>query len=92
MYHLQFKKEKKFTESTVKPLYNDICYNTEIRYNVDLARKKSADRTFLSLLFPCCSSGNIRFVYLLESPCRGDSNEYTKRMIHIFLKYPLFMF
>ena len=21
------------------------------------------------------------FVYLLESPCRGDSNKYTKRMI-----------
>ena len=26
----------------------------------------------------------MRFVYLLESPCRGDSNKYTKHMI--FLK------
>ena len=26
---------------------------------------------------------NIRFVYLLESPRRGDSNKYTKRMICI---------
>ena len=25
---------------------------------------------------------NIRFVYLLESPRRGDSYKYTKRMIH----------
>ena len=25
---------------------------------------------------------NICFVYLLESPRRGDSNKYTKRMIH----------
>ena len=24
----------------------------------------------------------IRFVYILESPRRGDSNKYTKRMIH----------
>ena len=25
---------------------------------------------------------NIRFVYLLESPHRGDSNKYTKRIIY----------
>ena len=25
---------------------------------------------------------NIRFVYLLDSPRRGDSSKYTKRMIH----------
>ena len=24
----------------------------------------------------------LRFVYLLESPCRGDSNKYTKRIIY----------
>ena len=25
---------------------------------------------------------NLRFMYLLESPGQGDSNKYTKRMIH----------
>ena len=43
---------------------------------------QSADR----VLFYCNShvilQENIRFVYLLESPRRGDSNKYTKRMIH----------
>ena len=34
----------------------------------------------------------MRFVYLLESPRRGDSNKYTKRMIHKNIqKNPLFM-
>ena len=36
---------------------------------------------------------NIRFVYMLESPRRGDFNKYTKRMIHkkFVQKYPLFL-
>ena len=34
--------------STVSPLYNDIRYNGKIRYNVNLACTKSADRVFFS--------------------------------------------
>ena len=34
-----------------------------------------------SLIFPFYSSGKHTFVYLLESPRRGDSNKYTKCMI-----------
>ena len=41
---------------------------------------------FFSSLFHCYShvilQENIRFVCLLESPRRGDSNKYMKRMIH----------
>ena len=44
--------------------------------------QKSGNLVFFSLIFPCYSSGNIRFVYWLELPRQGDSNKYTKRMIH----------
>ena len=53
--------------------------------------QKSADRFFFvfflflfffSLTALCYSFENIRFGYLLESPRRGDSNKYTKRMIY----------
>ena len=64
------------------PLYNDIRYNSKIRYNVNLVYTKISGSCIFSLIFPFYSSGNIRFVYLLESPRRGDSNKYTKRMIY----------
>ena len=79
----------------MNPLYNDIRYNSKIRYNVNPIRSahKSADR----VLFHCHSHNilweNIRFGYLLESPRRGDSKKYTKGMIYkrTVQKYPLFM-
>ena len=73
-----------FRTDRVNPLFNDIRYNSKIRYNVNLVCTTSADRVFFSLIFPCYSSGKKKFlfVYLLESPRRGDSTKYTKRMIH----------
>ena len=69
-----------FMNITVNPLYNSIRYN-KIHYNVNLVCTKSADRVFFinpHFILP----ENICFVYLLESPRRGDSNKYTKRMIY----------
>ena len=79
--------------STVKPLYYGIRYYSKIRYNVNSIYTKSAARVFFSLTVPSYSLGNIRFGYLLESPRRGDSNKYTKRMIYkrTVQKYPLIM-
>ena len=44
--------------------------------------QKSADRVYFHWYSHVIHQENIRFVYLLESPRRGDSNKYTKRMIH----------
>ena len=70
-----------FEAFTVNPLYNDIRYNSRIRYNVNLVCTKISGSCIVSLLFPFHSSGKHTFCVLLESPRRGDSNEYTKRMI-----------
>ena len=43
--------------------------------------QKAADRVF-HLNSHVILPENIRFVYLSESPRRGDSNKYTIRMIH----------
>ena len=67
---------------TVNPHYSDIRYNSKIRYNFNLVCIKISGSCIFSLIFPFYSSGNIRFVYLLESPRRGDSNKYTERMIY----------
>ena len=67
---------------TVNPLYNDIRYNSKIRYNVNLVAQKSAGRVFFHCYSYVILQENTRFVYLLESPRQGDSNKYTKRMIH----------
>ena len=60
-------------------LYKDICYNSKIRYNVYLVCIKI-------FIFHWRSNvilwENIRCKYFLESPRRGDSNKYTKRMIY----------
>ena len=48
-----------------------------------------------SLIFSFILQENIRSVYLLESPWRGDSNKYTKRIIYnrktTVQKYPLLL-
>ena len=44
--------------------------------------QKSAERVCFHCYSHVILKENIRFVYLLESPRRGDSNKYTKRMIH----------
>ena len=63
-------------------LYNDIRYNSKIAYNVNSVCIKISGSCISSLKSPYYSSGNICLVYLLESPRRGDSNKYIKRMIH----------
>ena len=69
-------------ENTVNPLHNGIRYNSKIRYNVNLVSTKINGSCILSLIFPCYSSGKHTFHVCLESPRRGDSNKYTKRMIY----------
>ena len=63
-------------------LYDDIRYNSKIRYNVNLVCTKVSGSYIFSLIFPCYSSGKHTFCVLLESPRLGDSNKYTKRMMH----------
>ena len=53
---------------TVNLLYNDIRYNSKIRYNVNLVRTKISGLCIFPLIFLCYSLGKICFVYLLESP------------------------
>ena len=67
--------------TTVNPLYNDIRYNSKIRYNVNSVRK-SADHVFFHWQSHVILEENVCFLYLQESPRRGDSSKYTKRMIH----------
>ena len=66
----------------MNPLYNDIRYNSKIGYNVNLVCTKISGSCIFSLIFPFILQENIHFVYLLESPRRGDSNKYTKPMIY----------
>ena len=46
---------------TVNPLYNDIRYNSKIRYNVNLVCTKISGSCIFSLIFPCNSSGKHTF-------------------------------
>ena len=68
--------------TTLNPLYNDIRYNNKIRYNVNSVYTKIEGSCIFSITVPYYSLGplNIRLGYLLESPRRGDSNKYIKRM------------
>ena len=74
----------------MNPLYNDIRYNSKIRYTCTSiwSAQKSAGRA----CFHCCShvilQENICFVYLLESPQRGDSKIYIKRIFVYLLESP----
>ena len=71
------------THNIVNPVYNDIRYNSKIRYSVNSdCTKISGSCIFFSLAFPCYSIGKHTFGSLLESPRRGDSNKYTKRLIY----------
>ena len=47
--------------STVSPLYNDIRYNSKIRYNVNLVCTKISRSFIFSLMFPFYSSGQHTF-------------------------------
>ena len=80
--------------NTVNPLYNGIRYNGTIRNNVNPICTKISGSCILPLTVPCYSLRGHTFLgYLLESPRRGDSNKYTKRMIYkrTVKKYPLLM-
>ena len=82
-YHVLIVKYRtKLYCSTGNPLYNDIRYNSIIRYNVNPICTKISGSCIFSLKYHVILWENIRFGYLLESPCRGDSNKYTKRMIY----------
>ena len=67
---------------TVNPLYNDIRYNSKIHYNVSVVHTKISRSCIFSLIFPFYSSGKHTFCVFVESPRRGDSNKYTKRIIY----------
>ena len=54
---------------TVNPLYNDIRYNSKIRYNVNSVGKKIRGTCIFSLTVPFYSLGIHTFLdILLESP------------------------
>ena len=83
---------------TVNPLYNDIRYNSKIRYNVDLVYTKISGSCFLLLLFffiviPILF---LRKTYVL-CICKNRLTEaiLTKTQNVSFIKtvrkYPLFM-
>ena len=68
---------------TMSPLYSDIRYNRKNRYNVNpIGTKINGSCIFFQKQSHVILWENISFVYLLESPRRGDSNKYTKRMIY----------
>ena len=85
---------KASSRTTVHPLYNSIRYNSKIRYNVNLVCTNISGSCIFFIDIPMLFFRKTYvFVYLLESPQRGDSNTYTKRMIHkkTVQKYPLLM-
>ena len=55
------------------------------------SRQKSVDCVYFHRQSHVILQENICFGYLLESPHRGDSNKYTKRMVYKkkYLKYRL---
>ena len=67
--------------NTVNPLYNDIRYN-KILNNANLFCTKISGSCIFSMISHVILQENTHFVYLLESPRRGDSNNYTKHMIY----------
>ena len=54
---------------TVSPLYNNIRYNSKIRYNINLVCIKISGSCIFSLISHFILQENIHFVHLLESPC-----------------------
>ena len=66
----------------MNPLYNGIRYNSKIRYNVNPSCTKNDGSCISSLTVPVYSLGKHTFWIFLESPRKGDSYKYTKRMIY----------
>ena len=66
----------------MNPFYNDIHYNSKIRYNVNLVCTKISESCIFHWYSHFILQENICFVYLLELPRRGDSNKYTKHIIY----------
>ena len=65
---------------TEDPRYSDsVCYQM-FCYKIEFAVIKKLDRDPSKSRITDTCSLIIRFVYLLESPRRGDSNKYQKRM------------
>ena len=71
----------------VNTLYNDVRYNSNCRYNINLVCTKISGSCIFSLILPFYSSGKHTFYV----PRRGDSNKYIKRTIYkkSVQKYPL---
>ena len=80
--------------TTVNPLYNDICCNSKIRYNMNPLYKDICCNSKIHYNISSVCTKNQRIVYFfIDSPmlflrktyvldiCR-DSNKYTKQMIH----------
>ena len=74
---------KPHISNTVNPLYNDICYNSKIHYNDNLVCTKISRLCIFSLTVPCYSVGKHTFFGICKNPLtQGNSNKYTKSMIH----------
>ena len=78
---------------TVNLLYNDIRYNSKIRYNVNPICIKISGPCIFSLTVSCYSLGKHTFWIFIGLPRQSDYNKYTKRMIYkrTVQKYPLCM-
>ena len=70
----------------MNPLYNDIRCKAKFVITSILQKKNQKKNQLIVNFFTDIPilffKENIRFVHLLESPCQGDSNKYTKRMIY----------
>ena len=55
------------SENTVNPLYNNIRYNSKIRYYIKLVSTKVSGSCIFSLLFPCYSSGKHTFYVIVRN-------------------------
>ena len=68
--------------NTVNPLYNDIRYNSKIRYNFSLVCTKISGSCIFSLIFPFYSSGTHAFYVFVRNASSRRFYQYTKRMIY----------
>ena len=66
----------------MNPFYNDIRYNSKIRYNVNLVCTKINGSCILSLIFPCYFSGKYTFCVFVRIASARRFYEYTKHIIH----------
>ena len=61
LHHLDAAADIRSKSLTVNPLYNDIRYDSEIRYNVNSVCTKISESCIFSLIYPCYSSGKHTF-------------------------------